>query len=229
MTVFFGFLRFLSALSIPHPDSGPSRNPSSMRSSSPTIRSAEQLRPAVQFAADARCHLIAVYTDAPPPGLPAALDGLRPDQVTVLTVRSGTKNRLLDLGTSLPQGRVSSAALDISKKRNLGLLIGRVCGWTRILFLDDDIRRLNAAKLSSAAALLDDYPVVGLHRSGQRRSPVHAPPTTMRAAYAVRVTGRQGPSAHAELSVSSDRGTASQASGPSSGACHPKQGWTRGR
>jgi len=128
----------------------------------PTIRSAEHLRPAVQFAADARCHLIAAYTDAPPPGLPAALDGLRPDQVTVLTVRSGTKNRLLDLGASLPQGRVSSAALDISKKRNLGLLIGRVCGWTRILFLDDDIRRLNVAKLSSAAALLDDYPVVGL-------------------------------------------------------------------
>ena len=31
-----------------------------------------------------------------------------------------------------------------------------------MLFLDDDIRKLNVAKLSSAAALLDDYPVVGL-------------------------------------------------------------------
>jgi len=30
-----------------------------------------------------------------------------------------------------------------------------------MLFLDDDIRRLNVAKLSSAGALLDDYPVVG--------------------------------------------------------------------
>jgi len=31
-----------------------------------------------------------------------------------------------------------------------------------MLFLDDDIRKLNVPKLSSAAALLDDYPVVGL-------------------------------------------------------------------
>lgn len=42
------------------------------------------------------------------------------------------------------------------------MLIGRVCGWKRVLFLDDDIRRINVAKLSSAASLLDEYPVVGL-------------------------------------------------------------------
>ena len=128
----------------------------------PTIRTAERLRPAVQFAADARCHLIAVYTDSPPPGVSDVLAELRPGQVTLLTVRTGARDRLLDLGTSLPLSRVSAAALDIGRKRNLGLLIGRVCGWTRLLFLDDDIRRLNVAKLSSAAALLDDYPVVGL-------------------------------------------------------------------
>jgi hypothetical protein len=128
----------------------------------PTIRKAENLRAAVQLAARARCHLIAVYTDSPPPGLSAVLAELQPSQVTVLTVRAGTKDRLLDLGASLPQSLVSPHALDISRKRNLGLLIGRVCGWTRMLFLDDDIRKLNVGKLSSAAALLDDYPVVGL-------------------------------------------------------------------
>jgi hypothetical protein len=128
----------------------------------PTIRTAERLRPAVQFAADTRCHLIAVYTHSPPPGVSDVLAELRPGQVTLLTVRTGARDRLLDLGTSLPQSHVSAAALDIGRKRNLGLLIGRVCGWTRLLFLDDDIRRLNLAKLSSAAALLDDYPVVGL-------------------------------------------------------------------
>lgn len=128
----------------------------------PTIRSAEHLRSAVQFAAESRCHLITAYTDTPPDGLDAVLAGLHPGRVTVLTVRSGTRDRLLDLGASLPQSLVSPAALDISRKRNLGLLIGRECGWTRILFLDDDIRKINVAKLSSAAALLDDYPVVGL-------------------------------------------------------------------
>jgi hypothetical protein len=128
----------------------------------PTIRSAEHLRSAVQFAAESRCHLITVYTDAPPAGLNTVLAGLRPDHVTVLTVRSGIQDPLLDLGASLPPSPVSPAALDISRKRNLGLLIGRVCGWTRMLFLDDDIRKVNVAKLSSAAALLDVYPIVGL-------------------------------------------------------------------
>ena len=128
----------------------------------PTIRSAEHLRTAALLAASARCHLIAVYTDSPPAGLSVVLDCLQLDRVTLLTVRSGVQDRLLDLGVSLAQAHVSPAALDISRKRDLGLLIGRVCGWTRMLFLDDDIRRLNVAKLSSAAALLDDYPVVGL-------------------------------------------------------------------
>jgi hypothetical protein len=63
----------------------------------PTIRSAEHLCAAVQFAAQSRCHLIVVYTDEPPTGLSAVLDVLKPGQVTVLTVRSGTRHHLLDL------------------------------------------------------------------------------------------------------------------------------------
>ena len=128
----------------------------------PTIRTAEQLHSAVKLAAHARCHLIAVYTDRPPARLSAIFDRFPSAQVTLLTVRREARHRLLDLGTSLPQSWVSRAALDISRKRNLGALIGRVCGWTRMLFLDDDIRKLNVAKLCSAAALLDHYPVVGL-------------------------------------------------------------------
>ena len=149
----------------------------------PTIRPAEHLRPAVQFAADTRCHLILVYTDQLPDGLSDVLAGLRPGQVTLLTVRSGIQDGLLDLGASLPPSLVSPAALDISRKRNLGLLIGRVCGWTRMLFLDDDIRKLNVAKLSSAAALLDDYPVVGLQ--------VKKYPAESVVGHARRLTGRR--------------------------------------
>jgi hypothetical protein len=44
---------------------------------------------------------------------------LRPDPVTVLTVRSGIQDQLLDLGASLPPNPMSPAALDISRKRNL--------------------------------------------------------------------------------------------------------------
>lgn len=149
----------------------------------PTIRNAECLISAVKLAVHSRCHLIAVYTDHPPAGLSDFFDGLRPGQVTVLTVRSGVQDRLLDLGASLPQSKVPPAALDISRKRNLGLLIGRACGWTRMLFLDDDIRKLNVAKLSSAAALLDDSPVVGLQ--------VRKYPDASVVGHARRLTGRR--------------------------------------
>ncbi|HEY6315686.1 MAG TPA: hypothetical protein VIY52_33425 [Streptosporangiaceae bacterium] len=103
----------------------------------------------------------------------------------MLAVRSGTKNQLLDMGASLPQPQslMSPCALDISRKRNLGLLIGRVRGWTRMLFLDDDIRKLSVAKLSSAAALLDDYPVVGLQ--------VRKYPDASVVGHARRLTGRR--------------------------------------
>ena len=128
----------------------------------PTIRSPEQLRSAVRLAADAGCRLIALYTDAFPADLSSVLDEMRPGMATALAVGSGIGHRLLDLAASLPQTAVSSCALDISRKRNLGLLIGRACGWTRMLFLDDDIRKVSREKLRSAAELLDEYPVVGL-------------------------------------------------------------------
>lgn len=128
----------------------------------PTIRSAEQLRSAVRLAAEAGCQLIALYTENFPAELPSVLGEMQQGMATALALGSGVAHRLLDLAAGLPQTVVSSAALDISRKRNLGLLIGRACGWTRMLFLDDDIRKVNGEKLRSAAKLLDKYPVVGL-------------------------------------------------------------------
>ena len=132
----------------------------------PTIRSAEQLRPAVRLAKQLGCQLITLYTNGFPDNLTQALAELRPGQATALALRSDAGHRLLDLASAIPQSRVSACALDISRKRNLGLLIGRSCRWNRMLFLDDDIRRLSAHKVSSAAALLNQYPVVGLQVTG---------------------------------------------------------------
>lgn len=128
----------------------------------PTNRSAEQLRPAVELAARARSQLVVLYTDRFPDGLSSVLAKLKPGMATELTISSDIKHHRLGLHTAVPATRVSACAIDISTKRNLGLLIGRACGWHRVLFLDDDIRRLNADKLKSAATLLDRYPVVGL-------------------------------------------------------------------
>lgn len=128
----------------------------------PTVRSAQQLRYAARLAADARCQLVILYSESFPPGLRPVLAELQQDKAAVLALGSGVTHRLLDLAAGIPQSLVSSCALDISRKRNLGLLIGRVCGWKRVLFLDDDIRRLSMVKLRSAADLLRKYPVVGL-------------------------------------------------------------------
>ena len=149
----------------------------------PTIRSAGQVHSAVQLAADARCPLIPIYTDNFPAGLPSILAQLKHDKVKPLALRSDVHDRLLDLGADLPRGRESSCALDISRKRNLGLLIGRACGWTRMLFLDDDIRKLGVARLSSAAALLDKFPVVALQ--------VNKYPDASAVGHARRLTGRR--------------------------------------
>ncbi|WP_146060285.1 hypothetical protein [Amycolatopsis sp. CA-128772] len=57
--------------------------------------------------------------------------------------------------------------VDTSLKRNLGLLLARLAGWKRILFLDDDIVLPDPADLTTAAGLIDgDYAVVGLANGG---------------------------------------------------------------
>lgn len=50
---------------------------------------------------------------------------------------------------------------DIARKRNIGLLLARLCGRRRILFLDDDIRGMEPSLIRKAAALADRYPIVG--------------------------------------------------------------------
>jgi hypothetical protein len=51
---------------------------------------------------------------------------------------------------------------DLSKKRNLGLLLARMLGWERIFFMDDDIRDLEASHLRDAASMLGPYRAVGM-------------------------------------------------------------------
>lgn len=128
----------------------------------PTIRSAEQVSYATELASQARCQLLLLYTDKLPSELTSVLARLKGCEATPLALQADRHHYLIDLGAVLPQSLASSAAHDISRKRNLGLLIGRMCGWTRMLLLDDDIRRLSIEKLSVAAAVLDQYPVVGL-------------------------------------------------------------------
>jgi hypothetical protein len=53
----------------------------------------------------------------------------------------------------------SGLTRDLSAKRNLGLVLARICGWERIMFLDDDIQAVSEHDVAALAAALDDHNV----------------------------------------------------------------------
>ena len=55
---------------------------------------------------------------------------------------------------------------DTSAKRNMGLVLSRMLGWSRVLFLDDDITDLNPDDMRHASGLLDTHNAVGLPVGG---------------------------------------------------------------
>jgi hypothetical protein len=75
--------------------------------------------------------------------------------------------RLPDWETSkLLNGTVFARRTDLSAKRNLSLLLSHMLGWSRILFVDDDITNLNPDDVRKASGLLSTYNAVGLHIGG---------------------------------------------------------------
>ncbi len=55
---------------------------------------------------------------------------------------------------------------DLSTKRNIALVLARQLGWSRILYLDDDITGLTADDVERASSLLDSFNAVGFRIGG---------------------------------------------------------------
>ena len=55
---------------------------------------------------------------------------------------------------------------DTAMKRNIGLLLAKLSGWGRVVFLDDDVTVQHADHLSNAVQLLEKYDGVGLTLGG---------------------------------------------------------------
>jgi hypothetical protein len=55
---------------------------------------------------------------------------------------------------------------DLSAKRNLGLVLSRLLGWSCVMFLDDDLTELNPDDVRRASGLLDTHNAVGMHVCG---------------------------------------------------------------
>ncbi|TCC29937.1 hypothetical protein [Kribbella sindirgiensis] len=60
------------------------------------------------------------------------------------------------------QAASANRSSDLSAKRNIGLLLGRMCGWNKILFVDDDIRGFSPRDVRRLAGYLDRHPVASM-------------------------------------------------------------------
>src|SRR5580693_972894 len=63
-------------------------------------------------------------------------------------------------------GTVFARRTDVSAKRNLALMLSYMLGWSRVLFLDDDITKLDPGDVRMAGRLLDKHNAVGLCNDG---------------------------------------------------------------
>jgi hypothetical protein len=120
----------------------------------PTIRP-HWLGPAVALAGEAGCALVVLCSTA---GQAAqAMQECRAftGELLVTYVPGDIGHPMPDLLTSQhPENDITpSCHVDIARKRNVGLMLGRLCGWGTIMFLDDDIRGLEASAVADAAAM----------------------------------------------------------------------------
>jgi hypothetical protein len=82
----------------------------------------------------------------------------------IIQIPDGWKHRSFPVRTSdsafhaANAGRVS----DLSVKRNLGLLLSRLHGWNKVVFLDDDVEPSHTGNIHYLARQLDVHQVVGM-------------------------------------------------------------------
>ncbi len=127
----------------------------------PASRPAENLETAIGLAEAANCHLVLLCSFlADTADVRARLAKRSFHAATVIQVPANYRHRYFEFMTthwvSTGPARVVCAARhsDLSIKRNIGLVLARMLGWQRVLFLDDDIRNVSAAALAGTVSLL---------------------------------------------------------------------------
>jgi hypothetical protein len=133
----------------------------------PTGRKAAAMRPAMRLARDLDCTLLALCSK-----------WSSAEKVANLPEAKDVKLIAIDAG-ELPAGVLPAfqttdllartrfeRKTDTSAKRNLGLLLAKLIGWNKIVFLDDDISVPKPADLRDAAGLTSYYAGVGLQIDG---------------------------------------------------------------
>jgi hypothetical protein len=133
----------------------------------PTARPVAQLATAIDLAARVNCALVVLCSKQSVAS--AAKDlaegaGVEFIAIDVAALPLGLMPRFES--STLLAGTVFERDDDTWLKRNLGLMIARLNGWERVVFLDDDIWLPRPYDLCDAVRLLDSYDSVGLMLGG---------------------------------------------------------------
>jgi hypothetical protein len=133
----------------------------------PTFRSPAYLTKAARLSVALACPLVTLHSGKWTSAA-EAVRRLPPDvDLIAIDVPDRALLRLPAWATSdLLDGTVFARKTDLSTKRNLALVLSRLVGWDRILFLDDDITQLDPADMRRASGLLSEKNAVGLHVTG---------------------------------------------------------------
>jgi hypothetical protein len=132
----------------------------------PTARTPAYLDSAAGLARSLSCPLVTLHSKrwTSADGAARRLTNL---DLIAIDVPDPAHLRLPDWETSrLLRGTVFARQTDISAKRNMSLMLSRLLGWQRVMFLDDDITQLDPDDVRHASGLLDVHVAVGLQVVG---------------------------------------------------------------
>jgi hypothetical protein len=128
----------------------------------PTARPARHLAPIADLARSVGCLLVVLCSARAKGQVIAGLTASRPGlRAAVVDLPRGYEHPLLDFETSKHPHAGLAKHVDLSTKRNVGLLLARLLGWEQVLFVDDDIRRLDAGMLARGSSLVGRHRAVG--------------------------------------------------------------------
>jgi hypothetical protein len=133
----------------------------------PTARKVAHLKEAAAAALALGCPLVTLHSGRWTSAFEAAAQIDPAVDLIAIDVPETADLRFPRLATTgLLAGTMFERRTDVSTKRNLGLMLSYALRWTRVVFLDDDIRVPDPADLSRAAGLLGSYSAVGLGIGG---------------------------------------------------------------
>jgi hypothetical protein len=132
----------------------------------PSARDAEYLERALHLSAQAATLLVVLASRDSRAADVAALMASTPGcRGLVVEMPSGYRHPYFAHETSInPSFRKANAERDsdLSLKRNIGLILARLLGWTKIMYLDDDISDIRLDQVARISAQLNNHQVAGL-------------------------------------------------------------------